>query len=525
MEVLMPWPDRLILWIPLLPWVAALWIGVGMLRPGGRGGEAGERGTARAALWAVGIALLGLLWLDGRAWWQGVPGPLVFGNWLASGTVRVSLSLLLDRPALVMATVVALACLVTLRFSVDYMHREPGFHRFFAVLCLFAGGMLWIALAGNALLTFVGWEVAGLSSYLLISYARERATAAENATRAFVTNRFGDAGLLFGIAMAFGAAGTIEWPAVFEASHRASSPPVPIVLAGFLLAALAKSAQIPFFPWIARALEGPTPSSAIFYGALMAHAGAFLVIRLEPLLWHSPFLMGVLLVIGLLTALLASAIGRVQSDVKSALIFSTQAQLGLIFFECGAGLFDFALFHLVAHTLWRLHQFLLAPSYLQLGGLRGARPVPGWLARSRTLYDLLLHRGWFDALTDALITRPTLALAKDARIFEEVVVNRMAGRTLRETLLASRAEWDDPDALVQDSGGIVTEGRGLFGRLLEGVAKVLFWFEESLVLNSSGDGLLKAVAFLGDYLTRIEASLGQPRYLVLLIALTFLVIL
>ncbi|MBF0339907.1 MAG: hypothetical protein HQL95_02965 [Magnetococcales bacterium] len=518
----MPWPEVWIV-VPVLPWLAALWIGAGLMT-GRRRGESEERSTARIALGAVGLAFLGMLILDFVAWRHGAPGYLLITSWFQSGALQINLSLLLDRPALVMATLSAAGTLTVLRFSVDYMHREAGFHRFFAVLCLFSGGMLWIALAGGPVLTFVGWEVAGLASYLLISYAQERATAAENATRAFVTNRFGDAGMLLGIAMLTAWGVGLEWPGIFQAVHRNLSPPVAIVVLGFAVAALAKSAQIPFSAWIPRALEGPTPSSAVFYGALMAHAGAFLVLRLEPLLWHTPFLMGILLLLGVLTAILASAMGRVQTDVKSALIFSTQAQIGLIFAECGAGLFDVALWHLAVHASWRLYQFLLSPSYLHLA--KGvARPEPGWLNESHALYDLVLHRGWFDALTDALFTRPTLGLARDARLFDELVINRIAGRPLKEHLLASRAEWDDPATLVLPGSVTVTQGRGLFGGILAAMGGLLHWFEERLVLNSSGDGLLRIVALSGGYLTRVEESFGRPRYLLLMIVLTFLVIL
>lgn len=509
--------------IPLLPLLASLWIGIGMLT-GSRVGEAGERGTARIALLAAGGSFLLLLALDLFALLHAPPGHRIYFPWLVSGEFRVTVSLLLDRPALFMATLSAAGCLVTLRFSVDYLHREAGFHRFFAILSLFTGGMLTIALGGNLVLTFVGWELAGLASYLLISYMRDRAVAAENATRAFVTNRFGDAGLLLAIALASSWGAGLEWPVLFMASHERLQPPVPIVAFGLVIAALAKSAQLPFSAWIARALEGPTPSSAVFYGALMAHAGIFLVIRAEPLFWHAPVLMVLMLMLGLLTALFAMAIGRVQSDVKSALIYSTLAQLGLMFAECGAGFFDLALWHLVAHASWRLYQFLLSPSYLHLG--EGAAPqVHEVLRNSHDLYNFALHRGWLDALTDALITRPTLALARDARLFDELVINRIAGRPLRDTLLAARAEWNDFSSVVDGAGIGVAGGRGMFGRVLERVARVLSWVEEQFVLKSSGDGLVKTLAFLGNYLTRAEQSLGETRYLILMIVLTFLIIL
>ncbi|NGZ05814.1 MAG: hypothetical protein G8237_05600 [Magnetococcales bacterium] len=515
----MSWLNVWPLMIPLMPGLAALWIGGVM---GAR--NQSERHTAWIALTSMMISLLGIVTLDLWSIWQGLPGHRIWQTWWESGGTRITISWLLDLPALVMTTLVALGCLTAGRFGINYMHREPGFHRFFATLCLFASGMFWIALAGNALLTFVGWELAGVASFLLISYARERTTAAENATRALMTNRFGDAGMLFSLAMTLAAVGSVEWPRILNADFPPGAPPIPIILLGFLVAALAKSAQIPFFAWIARALEGPTPSSALFYGSLLAHAGVFLVIRLEPLLWHSPMWMTLLMLLGLTTAILAPAIGRVQSDVKSALIFSTQAQIGWMFFACGAGLFDLALVHMTMHASWRFYQFLLAPSYLQQGGMT-ARQVPGWLARSRSLYHFALQRGWFDNLTDALITRPTLALAQDARLFEEVVVNRIAGRPTHEIMLAQRAEWDDPLIQPLPDAHAITQGRGLFGRLLEKMAHILSWFEERLVLNSSGDGLVQGLRFLGDYLRHIDLSLGKPRYLILMIVLTFLVIL
>jgi NADH:ubiquinone oxidoreductase subunit 5 (subunit L)/multisubunit Na+/H+ antiporter MnhA subunit len=210
------------------------------------------------------------------------------GDWFAAGDWHMPLSFTLDGLSLGFAGVAALITLATLKFSFNYMHREAGFHRFFIGMNLFSGGILLVALAGNAALVFVGWELMGLASWLLIGYAFERPTATLNAQRAFITNRVGDAGLLFAIALSMLWFGGLDWPVLAAGSDRLPTLYVSLIALGFVTAALVKSAQVPFTPWITRALEGPTPSSAIFYGAVMVHAGVFLLARIEPVAGREP---------------------------------------------------------------------------------------------------------------------------------------------------------------------------------------------------------------------------------------------
>ncbi len=202
------------------------------------------------------------------------------------------------------------------------------------MLSLFLAGIQLVFLAGNGLLAFVGWEMCGVSSFLLIGYAWQRPVATGNALFVFVANRGGDAGFLLGLGFAAAWLGSFEWPALTD------NPDLPMLTArllafGFVVAAFAKSAQLPFTPWITRALEGPTPSSAIFYGAVMVHAGVFLMLRLSPLLAQVPDLMAALVVVGAATALYAWLCGLVQSDVKSALIYATVFQVALMFVAIG----------------------------------------------------------------------------------------------------------------------------------------------------------------------------------------------
>ena len=186
--------------------------------------------------------------------------------------------------------------------------------------------------------------------------------ATGNALFAFVTNRAGDAGFLLALGLAAAWLGGFEWTALSRATEISVVNDRLLVI-GFVIAALAKSAQLPFSAWITRALEGPTPSSAIFYGAVMVHAGVYLLLRLEPLLVQVPDVMLGLVVAGLLTAIYAWLCGLVQTDVKSALIFGVVFQVALMFVAIGLGWTTLALVHLCLHAGWRIWQFLLAPSW------------------------------------------------------------------------------------------------------------------------------------------------------------------
>lgn len=501
--------------VPLLPLLAAAAIGVIILS--GRGcGDAAEPLTARIASGAMALVLMYLLALDLMAFNHGFVGQLYLGNWFSSGDFSAPLSFILDSLSLPIATLVAAIAFLTLRFSVNYMHREAGFHRFFMAMSLFGAGMLLIILSGNAVLTFVGWELAGISSFLLIGYAYERPTATANALRAFVTNRIGDAGFILGIALAATWLGTVEWSGI-SASGRLETMNAGLLATGFIIAAFAKSAQVPFSPWLGRALEGPTPSSAIFYGALMVHAGVYLTLRLEPLLVQTPAILNLIAFVGLATALYGYFSGLTQTDVKSTLIFATTTQVGLMFLECGLGLFTLAGWHLGLHATWRAYQLLASPSYMHLVA-NPARPAPGWLANCQKLYTAALQRFWLEGLGDWLLVKPTQGLARDMRDLDDRVVSRLVG-------MPEDARIGIPAGSAHDGRDEIVYGRGLAGSILEWMAERLYAFERRLVMQEGDSKVSRILACLGSYLLSVEKLLERPRYLLLLIMATFVVIL
>ncbi len=516
-------PDSILLLMPALPFFAALWIALGFLFGWNRG-ETGERETAFVAVTANTLSLLALLGLDGYAFMQELPGHITLFPWLHSGKYQVDISLLLDTLSLGSATVMMLILLLVTRFSVNYLHREAGFQRFFMVLMLFSCAMLLVVLAGSALLMFIGWELAGLCSYLLIAYSWQRETAVEGATRAFVTNRLGDAGFLFGMFIGFSTLGSVEWNTLLAGTPELSGMVMGVMVMGFMLAGLVKSAQFPFSAWITRALEGPTPSSAVFYGAVMVHAGIYLLLRLQPLLEQNPLLGYILILLGGLTVLYGWLGGLVQTDIKSSLIFATQQQTGLMLLEIGFGLYTLAAVHMGLHAVWRLYPFLHSPSFMQHTGWEAAKPVPAWLRKRHWLYTAALQRFWLVPLENWLLVRPTGALAHEAQTFDSRVIDRLMGTPSQSEMLTSLADLQDfrqGKLRLEDSVGT---GSGLFGKLTEWLAEQLQALEDRLLLQKGGGRLTEYVQRIGVYLDLAEELLAQPRYLVLLVVATLVVI-
>ncbi len=494
--------------VPALPLLAVV-INAARVLLGLAKGDASEPLTANLASLAAFAGLLLLLAIDLHALLHGAPGHHKLGHWFGNGNWEATFSFMLDRLSLTLGTLTALIGWLVTRFSANYLHREAGFHRFFIALSFFLAGIQLVLLAGNGLLAFVGWEMCGVSSFLLIGYAWHRPVATGNALFAFVTNRGGDAGFLLALALAAAWLGGFEWTALSQA-HQISVVNARLLIIGFVIAALAKSAQLPFTPWVTRALEGPTPSSAIFYGAVMVHAGVYLMLRLEPLLVEVPDVMLGLVVAGVATAIYAWLCGLVQSDVKSALIFATVFQVGLMFVEIGLGWTTLALVHLCLHAGWRVWHFLLAPSWLDLTRARPA-PPPAWLQRRQWLYTAALQRFWLDTLAAKLFVQPTASFARDVRGLEEHFIDRAIGQ---------------PGAghAVQPERPLVRVD-GLPGRALASVSDFLQRIENRLLLRGRGGTAERLLQHLGSYLRTLENLLEQPRYLMLAVMATFVVIL
>ena len=382
--------DLIVILIPGLPLLAALANGVNALL-----GERYSRVLIPRLAWGAALgSFLGTLYVLAGVLMDPAPREVVVYRWLSSGALNVDVAFLIDSlSALMMLLTTSLGFAMTF-FSVNYMHNERGFSRFFTVMSLFLFAMLTLVMANNFVLLFLGWELVGMCSYLLISFYCERPSAAQAGTRAFVMNRIGDAGFLVAIFLLFASFGTADFREVFPRTGEIDAGVITAISLCLLLAAIAKSGQFPLGTWLPRAMEGPTPSSALFYGSVMVTAGVYLIVRSHVFYDHAPNALVLVAIAGAATALFAGLTSMVQTDIKNMLLATSNAQIGLMFLACGFGAYPVAVFHLLAHAYLKCYQFITAPSILHLlhGGPdvtipRGKEtpPVISWLVLAGAL--------------------------------------------------------------------------------------------------------------------------------------------
>lgn len=392
------------------------------------------------------LALLGMMLTVGTR-----HVPLVLGTWVEIHEFHFSIKFLFDRLSIPFVILSFGLCGTIGAFANRYMHREKGFNRFFVLYSFFVCGMIVTSLAGNIETLFSGWELVGLSSAMLVAFFHERQAPVRNGLRVWVVYRISDASLLIASVVLhhlhghgdFDAFLSVQpWPEGTTALTATQAFSVGLLL---LFAAAGKSALVPFSGWLPRAMEGPTPSSAVFYGALSVHLGAFLLLRTSLLLEASPALIAIVVTLGLLTAIYASFAERVQTDIKSALSFASLTQVGLIVAEIGLGFRYLALAHILGHACLRTLQFLRAPTLLHdyrvlenaIGGSLAANNdrKRNWLPQGmRTwLYRFALERGYLDDSLVTFFSRPFLSVFRWCDRLERRWTDFLAGGESRET--------------------------------------------------------------------------------------------
>jgi NADH-quinone oxidoreductase subunit L len=396
----MPTVEFPLYWIPLLPLLgAALNLIVGR--------KLSRRAVHLVACGSVlGALLVGLyascvhlypLWKIAAH----VPGPAAPAllsapfDWLVAGKVSIKLGLLLDPLSAVMVFTVGFVGFLIHVYSIGYMGHDESYARFFGYLNLFTGSMLLLVLGDNLAVLFVGWEGVGLCSYLLIGFWYDKDGTekpgdanASAGKKAFITNRVGDFAFVLGMLLLFSVTGTLNIGELSGKTGELMTIFAPLglktisvaALAGLLLliGATGKSAQIPLYVWLPDAMAGPTPVSALIHAATMVTAGVYMIARLNFIYMLTPTVMGVVALVGAVTALFAATIGFAQNDIKKVLAYSTISQLGYMFLGVGVGAYSAGIFHLFTHAFFKACLFLGAGSVIHaMSGKQDIREMGG----------------------------------------------------------------------------------------------------------------------------------------------------
>ncbi len=319
--------------LPLLPALAGLAVWAGP--------DARVRTGASAAVALVATLLLAIVARD----WTGSHG------WTDTLTLRASLTPLSNAVA-VTVPMIALAVVV---FAASH-EDEHGLARLIGLLLVFVGGMELIVIAGDLLTLLIGWEIVGACSWVLIAHQWRGDEAARSANYAFVMTRAGDLGLFLAVFATFAGAGSLG----YDALAQLSGPALWVAAFGILVAAASKAGQVPFSPWLFRAMDGPTSVSALLHSAAMVAAGAYLIARLGPALAAAPGFAAATMAVGLATAIAGGIVAIRQTHAKKTLAASTSAQLGLMFGAAGAGFPGVAVLHLIAHAAFKAPLFFAA---------------------------------------------------------------------------------------------------------------------------------------------------------------------
>jgi NADH-quinone oxidoreductase subunit L len=328
-------------------------------------------------------------------------------TWIATGDLYVPFGFVVNQVTVTMMMVVTTVSTVVHVYSIGYMDHDKSFNRFFAYLSAFVFSMMVLVMSDNLLGLFIGWEGVGVCSWLLIGFWYHKESATWAANEAFIMNRIADLAMLVGIFILYWNLGTLQYDGIFAAVAGLDHT-ITVTAAAFLfVGAMGKSAQFPLHTWLADAMEGPTPVSALIHAATMVTAGVYLVVRMNPMYDLVPEVGIVIASLGAFVAMFAASMALVNRDMKRIIAYSTLSQLGYMFVAAGLGAYWVALFHLMAHAFFKALLFLGAGNVMhamddeldpfKMGGLSKTMKGTFWMMTlaSIALAGLFPFAGFF----------------------------------------------------------------------------------------------------------------------------------
>ena len=322
-----------------------------------------------------------------------IPRTAVTAVWqLEMGPVWGELTLVADSLGVFLAIVAMVIGTLSLVFSVNYMQGEAQLRRYYVLVLLFIGAMAGLVLSGHLILLFIFWEITALCSYALISFYNDKPEAVAGGLKALVMTQLGGIGLLVGVLTAMAYLGDGQISTLLARGDTLPGPTLQLIAWGFLLAAVAKSAQVPLHSWLPAAMEAPTPVSALIHAATMVNAGVYLLARFYPLFQAVPGWQTAVITVAVISALVAAVMALTAHDLKRVLAYSTISQLGYMVYAVGVGAIMASLWHLFSHAIFKALLFLAAGAIIHAVGTRDMRQM-GDLRRQMPVVTALFYIG------------------------------------------------------------------------------------------------------------------------------------
>ena len=310
------------------------------------------------------ISFISALFLFSEIYESNIATRIILFDWINIGNLNIAFSFMLDHISIIMLLVVTFVSTAVHFYSISYMKNDQGFNRFFCYLSLFVFSMIVLVLADNFAVLFLGWEGVGVCSYLLIGFYYKKQKAQKAANEAFIVNRVGDMGLMLGMFVIYWNIGSLDFDIVFKTIHSLSNTTISLIAILLFIGAMGKSAQFPLHTWLANAMEGPTPVSALIHAATMVTAGVYLIIRCNEIYVLVPNIGLFISYLGAFVAIFAASMALVNNDLKRIIAYSTLSQLGYMFVAVGVGAYSIALFHLFTHAFFKSALFLGAANVM-----------------------------------------------------------------------------------------------------------------------------------------------------------------